>query len=295
MRAALALLLSLAAHQAQAAPCVGDNFDRPLPGAQDVERRSSDVPTARYPGLWQEGRVAGFAYQLASDLSGSLADSATSPGWQIAIVCDADAATCRHSGAGAPAEAAAVADALERCLLGMPVSAADFVGETPDGRAGLPPDAGVINPDRSIDSTAGLATAAGIDGTDQEPRDQPAPQVDASDDATGDDRPAAVDQARDPDAGDEAQLAEMAQSDLEDMGPSIQPDRPCGLQLVTAGSSTIQTLQRLLAEAGEQPGPDDGVMGGQTRRAILSALGPDAGDLTTEAAISALNDKLCRE
>ncbi|MBU2958858.1 peptidoglycan-binding domain-containing protein [Paracoccus sp. 1_MG-2023] len=281
MKHALVILL-ISAGAAQAVPCVGANFDTPLPGAQNVERRSSDVPTARYPGIWQEGRVAGFAYQLASDYSGLLSDSLTAPSWQIAIECGA-AGGCTRQTADAPEGAIPVADALERCLTGQPVSAQDFMRPTPAQVAGLPADAGVTDPDRAIDSVAGIATAAGI----VQSNDVPAKAAPVA--PTKVDRPAAIDENQ------EAQSDGPIAENLVDLGPSLQPDRECGLQTIIAGTSTVQTLQRLLIAAGEDPGPDDGVMGGRTRKAIEAALGPEGPAMSIEGAIRALNGKMCQE
>ncbi|WP_282603262.1 hypothetical protein [Paracoccus sp. PARArs4] len=279
MRRAAAILLVWAG-PALSEPCVGPNFDRPLPGASNVERRTSDVPTARYPGIWQEGRVAGFAYQLASDLSAVLSDSLDAPSWQIAIECGNDGG-CTRSGDAAPDAAIPVADALQRCLLGQEVAAADFAIPTARGIAGLPEDAGVTDPERAIDSVAGIATAAGIESAANAPSSTaPAPNDDPE-------RPAAVRDVPAPEAQPDPALV--------DLGPSVQPDRECRLQLITPGTSTVQTLQRLLIEAGQDPGPDDGVMGQRTRTALVQALDPNAAELSIEGAIRALNAKLCQE
>ncbi|APX24097.1 MAG: hypothetical protein CML50_12880 [Rhodobacteraceae bacterium] len=146
----------------QQAPCVGSGFDLPLPGASAVERRSADVPSARYAGIWQEGRVAGYVYQLSSDLSAMLAPTRNAPDWQITVMCDATEDRCDQTRVGAVPDAALpVADMLGQCLLGRDVSAPAAQG---GAMLGLPPDAGVTDTDRIVDSNAALATGAGAEG-----------------------------------------------------------------------------------------------------------------------------------
>lgn len=274
---------------AGAEPCVGPNFDRDLPGAVSVERRSSDVPTARYPGIWQEGRIAGFAYQIASDYSAVLSDSHDAPSWQIAVLCSPDeGASCDRTTAGAPDPAAgAIADALTRCLMGEAVTAADFTRPDPATISGLPAETGVPDPERNLDSVAAIATAAGAQRAAELATSQPAAPTPSGTDQDPD-RPAAITATP-----DQAPPAETARQN--DLGPSILPDAPCGLQLIEPGNSTVQTLQRLLARAGQQPGPDDGVMGNRTRDALIAELGPQAAALSTEDAIRALNESMCQE
>ena len=43
-------------------PCVAAGFDQPLATAEDVMTRYADVPAARFPGLWQEGRIRDYIY-----------------------------------------------------------------------------------------------------------------------------------------------------------------------------------------------------------------------------------------
>ncbi|RJE78726.1 peptidoglycan-binding protein [Paracoccus sp. JM45] len=272
----------------QAAPCVGTAFDQALPGATEVQRHYADVPSARFPGLWQQGRAGGFVYRLFSDLSGSLADSRTAPQWQIDVLCDAAAQSCTQEIQGNPdPQAPDVASSLGRCLLGQEVSASDFQRRTPDAPNGLPEDAGVPDTDRNLSSGAALATAAGADHnlTPDVTLTTPAP-ADANFDAN---RPAAIPEVAPNNATAPAPTA------TGERGPTILPDASCGLSSITAGTSAVQTLQRMLQAAGYDAGGDDGIMGGRTKQALDSALGPDSTDLDPEAAIRALNAKMCAD
>lgn len=279
---ALVLLLALpGAARAQAEPCVGANFDRPLPGASAVERRFADVPTARYPGIWQEGRVAGHVYQLSSDISALLAPTREAPEWQVAVLCDPAAGTCEQQRSGeVPPAALDVADALGRCLLGEPVSAADFGPDPAATLQGLPPEAGVTGEVRLFDSAAGLATAAGAMGA----RRATAPAAPATADAgDGADRPSAIEPAQ----GGQAATTE------QDFDSSLRPPDDCGLDGIEADAPPVRRLQRLLAAQGFDPGPVDGLMGARTREALVSALGAEAAELSPQAAIAALDAAFC--
>ena len=79
------------------------------------ERRSADVPSARYAGIWQEGRVAGYVYQLSSDLSAMLAPTRNAPDWQITVMCDATEDRCDQTRVGA------VPDAALPVVVAMPI------------------------------------------------------------------------------------------------------------------------------------------------------------------------------
>lgn len=287
MRALITATALMLPGTALAEPCVGGGFDTPLPGAQQVERDYADVPSARYPGVWQQGRIAGFAYRLFPDLTANLADSRDAPQWQIDVLCDPEADSCALETKGTPDPTASdVATALGRCLLGQPVTAADFRRDTPQADLGLPEDAGVTDQDRSLSSGAALATAAGAErALTPDPAQAPA-QIGPDFEA---DRPSAV-----PDPM-QATPAPTPAEPTGDLGPTILPDADCGLSRITPGTSAVQTLQRLLAEDGQDPGGDDGVMGNRTRNALAAALGPDAAGLAVEEAIRALNAKMCKD
>ncbi|GGB00724.1 peptidoglycan-binding domain-containing protein [Allosediminivita pacifica] len=283
--AALVFLLTLpGAALAQAEPCVGANFDRPLPGASAVERRFADVPTARYPGIWQEGRVAGHVYQLSSDITGLLAPTREAPEWQVAVLCDPGAGTCEQQRSGeVPSAALPVAEALGRCLLGEAVSAADFGPDPAATLQGLPPEAGVTGEARLFDSGAGLATAAGALGA----RRANVPGVpDAADAGDGADRPAAIE------TGQGGQSAATADEEFESQ---LRPAEACGLDGIGPGVPPVRTLQRLLEAEGFDPGPIDGLMGARTREALVAALGPEAAQLSPQAAVTALDSAFCED
>ncbi|WP_042244980.1 hypothetical protein [Paracoccus sp. PAMC 22219] len=139
MRAVLLILALAWPTWSAAAPCVGPALDRPLPGAQDVRQVSADVPTARFPGLWQQGRVDGLVYRIFGDGTAVLSDDLGAPRWQIRVDCAEP--TCRTAETGAPdAGADRVAAALGRCLTGQAVTAADLRRAAPAFPTGLPDD-----------------------------------------------------------------------------------------------------------------------------------------------------------
>lgn len=105
---------------AMAAPmCVGERISIPFPSATDVERHSVDVASARFAGLWQEGRIDGVAYRIFSNRIGMIADDLIRPTWRIEVFCDADDGACRQEIIGAPdVGAEQIADRLALCLSG---------------------------------------------------------------------------------------------------------------------------------------------------------------------------------
>lgn len=284
LRAALLAALCLLPAPLLAQPCVGPAFDRPLPGAEDVERRFADVPSARYPGLWQEGRVAGFTYRLFMDLTAELNDGSARPDWQVFLTCDAAAGTCAESFDGlAPVAASRTAQVLGRCLLGEAITAADFAApESLRPATGLPPGTGLYRDnDRAENPAAGLAAAAALEAQRNPDAGTASAIIPA---APEDDRPLAFG-AADP-------VAPPPQ-DTGRLGPNLLPSGQCGLSAVDGGSSPVMTLQRLLQEGDFGPGPADGMMGPMTRQALVRALGAEAAGLDVAQAIAALDRLLC--
>ena len=277
--------LSLLPATGMAQPCVGPAFDQPLPGAENVQRRYADVPSARYPGIWQEGRVAGFTYRLFMDLTAEVNDGSTNPAWQVFLACDPASGLCDESFDGlAPIAASRTAQVLGRCLLGGPVTAEDFApSENARPATGLPPGAGVsADADRPENPAAGLAAAAALEGL-RNPDNTPAPVIPVSPE---DDRPLAF---------GETEALPPALHDTNQLGPNLLPSGQCGLSAIDAGSSPVMTLQRLLQEGDFAPGAADGMMGPRTRQALQRALGDSATGLTVTEAIAALDRALCAE
>ncbi|TNB94206.1 peptidoglycan-binding protein [Paracoccus marcusii] len=58
------------------------------------------------------------------------------------------------------------------------------------------------------------------------------------------------------------------------------------------GDTPAQTVQRMLLAAGQDPGPDDGVLGVRSRAALRAALGPGS-DADVPHAILALLAMRC--
>ena len=284
-RLAALVALSLLPAAGMAQPCVGPAFDQPLPGAENVQRRYADVPSARYPGIWQEGRVAGFTYRLFMDLTAEVNDGSANPAWQVFLSCDPASGLCAESFDGlAPIAASRTAQVLGRCLLGGPVTAEDFApSENARPATGLPPGAGVSSDaDRPENPAAGLAAAAALEGL-RNPDNTPTPVIP---EAPEDDRPLAF---------GETEAPARPQQDTVRLGPNLLPSGQCGLSAIDEGSSPVMTLQRLLQEGGFNPGPADGMMGPRTRQALQTALGDAAAGLTVTEAITTLDRQFCAE
>lgn len=129
-----------------AQPCVTQSFERPLPGARNVEVRQADVPSARFPAFWQEGLLFGYAYRIYPNATAELAAEFQRAAWRIDVTCDTDAGTCRYDTTGnAPPNGAGIAEILGACLLGSDVVGKEVVPERQAVVA--PPQAPVAAPD----------------------------------------------------------------------------------------------------------------------------------------------------
>ncbi len=126
-QAAFGVLISCAyTSMAWAEPCVGPGFDRPLPGAINVQARLMDVPSARMPGLWQEGSILGHSYRLYANNEATLKPFEAEATWQISIDCTSG--DCRQSTTGTPDDGVVrIATVLGACLLGKDVVPNDFL------------------------------------------------------------------------------------------------------------------------------------------------------------------------
>ncbi|KQI70976.1 hypothetical protein AN191_14795 [Loktanella sp. 5RATIMAR09] len=117
-----ALWLGLTASSLAAAPCVSGTFERPLPGATNVESHVSDVPSAQFPAFWQDGVVNGYAYTIFASAEGTLRPTDAFQDWELTITCDVSAQACEMSRVGVPPEGAEiVARSIGQCLLGAEV------------------------------------------------------------------------------------------------------------------------------------------------------------------------------
>lgn len=200
-----------------AAPCVGTAFDQPFPEATNAVTRVVDAPSSQFPGLWQEGTIAGWPYRLFANGDGDIRSDQRALEWKISFMCPAGNDDCKLIETGAPpADAKRIANNLRNCVLGQPLNPNEIVAD-PE-----PETASVI--------------------------------------------------------GTEAQ--------------DITTQEPCGRALVSEQSETV-ALQRLIALAGGDPGPADGIIGPQTQEALKDVLGEQVVDLDVPNAIAQLNILLC--
>lgn len=243
----------LLAGQAAAEACVGAAFERPFPGATGVETRHADVPSPRFPGLWQQGRINGDRFILYANGEATLIDGASEPAWTISVQCDLDAGTCTESAEGSPPEAAMqVARQLGRCFVAPDEVTAPVVPPPPPAPVAPPTEGWALVPGSG-------AVPAEPEDTTVEPTPAPAPEV-------------------------------------TEPAPEPEPEPaapPCGLATIPEGAPGL-TLQRLLVEAGADPGPLDGLPGRMTRSALAQVLGDDARTLEIADAITALDAFLCK-
>ncbi|MHA6327059.1 hypothetical protein [Roseivivax sp. CAU 1753] len=80
--------------------------------------RYADVPSPRFPGLWQEGRINGDRYFLYANGEATLENGGAEPDWSITVLCDLEARTCTETAEGSPPEAAfLVANLMGQCFV----------------------------------------------------------------------------------------------------------------------------------------------------------------------------------
>lgn len=176
-------LVTLVDLRAQAAePCVGAGFDIPFPQARGVETRHVDVPSPRFPGLWQQGTLLGYPFKIYGNGEAALSAGGPEPQWDIAIRCDLHALDCTQESLGTPPqEALILAERLGLCFIApnrlgaaeVPAPAAAPVAPQTEGWALTPPpplspptQPAESTPDRSTNvPTAACGVAALPEGT----------------------------------------------------------------------------------------------------------------------------------
>lgn len=98
--------------------CPGSDFSVPPAGATSVEVRHADVPTARFPGQWQQGRLGDLSYRIYPGGLGMIGLGPHMEAWRIEVACDSADLTCRYRYIGpVPADIQPRARQLTSCLL----------------------------------------------------------------------------------------------------------------------------------------------------------------------------------
>lgn len=99
----------------------------------------ADVPSSRFPGLWQEGTVAGWPYRLFSNGDGDIQSDRRTPVWRIAFMCQAQTKDCSVTETGTPSdEVKRIAINLQSCLLGLPLETETTVEDLEPESAPVP-------------------------------------------------------------------------------------------------------------------------------------------------------------
>lgn len=211
-----AVWIGLLSGSAVSKPCVGAAFDLALKGANAVVTRRADIPSPRFPGVWQEGELNGFFYALYANGEGVLQTTRQSKDWQVTLLCDQAAKTCDRVETGTPpVQALDTVVTLKHCLLGT---------------------------------------------------------------------------KRKPVAPVTAPVSAPVQAPLTSAKPVVPV--ACGLALLPT-QDAAKTLQRLLAMAGADPGPIDGLIGPLTNAATAKALGPQSASLSVAQKIAKLDADIC--
>ena len=264
--------------------CPPQSLEEPLPGVREVTLTRTSVSTARFPGLWQDGKygAAQLSYRLFQDGSGSVAQDLKLRGWHVDFSCDLETRTCTYEGRSSPpGQAFEAAKAIGDCLIAEPprskkrpeILLAKAAAQVPPVGAGL-------------NHSPGKAAVA--------PRVEPARQQ-ASAPATN--KPAAATRSRDGKTGEgpTASAATVTASTKSSgnqvvtaPGKASSGTAPAVPAATKAAPAQIRCwadwlpeepvasrLQRMLLLAGFDAGPVDGQVGRRTQKALRLAL-PDA-------------------
>jgi hypothetical protein len=316
LRAVLAGLFALPTGAMALPPCVGADLATPLPQASAVEVGTADIPTARFSGIWQQGQLNGFAYRIFPDLTAMVFDSKAKTGWRIDLRCTTDA-SCTQTIVGTVPEAAKpVASLIGRCLIPetpKPVlPKADFPakeGPVKQALAAVPPPPAV--PAAKVEKDPAAKPAPPPAMAEKKPSATPKPEAAkpasptqakaTPSPATAEKKPAVTPK---PEA---AKPSSPNQPPADSKKPDILPPQPpkftagpkashlCAAPSPQDAGSTIRAIQRLLKEAGANPGRIDGILGKRTKEALLETLGPDIAQQTPLAILMVLVAKSCSD
>lgn len=116
---AVLLLAAVPAAALSAQSCPGPDLSQPPDGATSVEVRHADVPNARFPGVWQQGRLGDLSYRLYPGGFGTIGPGQHMAEWRIEMSCNPQDRTCTYWDFGeVPEGMQPRARQLGRCLLG---------------------------------------------------------------------------------------------------------------------------------------------------------------------------------
>lgn len=147
----------LIAAPAWAEPCVSATFDRPFPGATNVDSFIADVPSAQFPAFWQTGSIDGYRYRLFSNGEGEIKASDPNQNWTVEIACETAGRSCDVTMNGnAPTEVQQIADTIGQCLLGVEIGQALAVPKDPIADTTVTPLANAGAP-QNTETACGIA------------------------------------------------------------------------------------------------------------------------------------------
>lgn len=287
---------------AAAAPCVGVAYDQPFPGAVDVVMRYADVPSSQFPGIWQEGMVAGNFYQIYANRTAILRADRLSLDWSITVECQQR--PCLQTVTGLPPDAAkATSIQLEQCLVPPEIKlAAASASPKPDqakpkaqtSAIEAPEEAKPKDPVKAADlaPAKGGKAGNGAGGTAVGPATQGRPTMAGTAQQTGVNTGVTNGVNTGVNTGVTIGPATSVVCPAPQQNTALRP-LICGLALVPPDTPAA-TLQRLLVLAGADPGAVDGSFGPKTKNAVVQVLGFAGRDLDLPQAISAVDAYLCR-
>lgn len=245
---------------------VGEALDIPFPSAQSVETHRIDVPSAIFPGIYQEGTIDGYLYRIYANGEAVLSEAHGVSQWTITVACP-DGSCSQTTSGPPPVTTQNVVEMIQRCLLNEEVLLVD------------PPLEEDQPPATTVDQTPGKPAE---EEPEQSLVDTPAPEQDEGN------IPALVQKMPAAPAVEDTDSGEAAETTTAD-APVVPP---CDLSEFISTNPNI-TLQRLLVEAGANPGWIDGIVGPLTRRAMKEALGEREAPWEVSDAIAALTAKIC--
>ncbi len=290
--------------------CPPQSLEEPLPGVREVTLTRTSVSTARFPGLWQDGKygAAQLSYRLFQDGSGSVAQDLKLRGWHVDFSCDLETRTCTYEGRSSPpGQAFEAAKEIGDCLIAAPprskkrpeIRPAKAAAQIPPVSAGLNLSPGKAAVTPKVEPARQQASEPATNNPPAVPDKKAAAATGSRDGKTGE-RPTASAATVTASTKSSDNLVVTANGNVSSATAPAVPAAPnvapaevrCWTDRLPE-EPVASRLQRMLLLAGFDAGPVDGQVGRRTQKALRLALPDDPRRDAVEEAVVELRKILC--